>query len=89
MLLCEDCGQNPATVKIEKNVGGQPVVKYVCGACAKRISGFYGDEIQQKRCRVCGKSFREITADFSVGCEYCYAEFKNELTPIIERVQKL
>lgn len=88
MLLCEACGQNPATVKIEKNVNGQPVSKCVCQACAKRIGAFFG-ETQQKRCRVCGKSFGEITADFSVGCEYCYTEFKNELTPVIERVQKL
>lgn len=88
MKPCEVCGQNPATVKIEKNVNGLLVSKLVCDSCAKRIGAFLGER-PQKRCRVCGKSFSEISADFSVGCEYCYTEFKNELTPVIENVQKL
>lgn len=89
MLLCDICGENPAKIKIENVVGDRREVKYVCLACAKRRADFSGNSVCDKRCRVCGKSFSEITADFSVGCAYCYTEFKNELAPLIEKVQGL
>lgn len=89
MLPCDICGENPAKIKIENVVGGRREVKYVCLACAKRHAEFRSTTVGDKRCRVCGKSFSEITADFSVGCAYCYTEFKNELAPLIEKVQGL
>ncbi len=88
MFPCELCGRNPAKIKIEKVIDGRRIVKYVCSECAKR-NGVIVQSEQDKRCRVCGKSLSEINRDFTVGCAYCYTEFKNELAPIIERVQRL
>lgn len=88
-ILCEICGKNPARFTVEKYYNGTPVRVHVCAYCAREITRKNQSESREKRCRVCGKSMREISADFTVGCAYCYVEFKDELAPIIAEVQSL
>lgn len=37
MMMCEECGQNPATVILALNVNGESTQKHLCGACMDKL----------------------------------------------------
>ncbi|MCL6451343.1 MAG: UvrB/UvrC motif-containing protein [Acetobacteraceae bacterium] len=34
-MMCQDCGQNPATVHISQNINGEQTELYLCASCAQ------------------------------------------------------
>lgn len=39
------------------------------------------------RCPACGQSYQEFTGTGRLGCAHCYTAFREELSPLIRRVQ--
>lgn len=86
--LCSFCGKNAAKFTVEKKYGDGSVRSLgVCVDCARKMRINDGFALREKRCRVCGKSLREIEAEWTAGCAFCYTEFKAELAPFIKTVQ--
>lgn len=96
-MLCEICRKREAKLNITKTLNGKTVRVSICYECLADINRsehvanekFNAVNIPDKRCRVCGRSWSEISSDLIVGCPYCYTEFSKELKPIIDKVQKL
>ncbi|HZJ82604.1 MAG TPA: UvrB/UvrC motif-containing protein [Clostridia bacterium] len=45
------------------------------------------EEIAPLKCHVCGMNYRQFKKTGRLGCENCYKAFKDELNPIIKRIQ--
>lgn len=86
-MLCEVCGQKVAEKKLNKIVGGNLRTLYVCKDCFNR--GGEKPVQKVKKCPVCGRTASQIECTLLVGCAYCYSFFKEELEPIIRKVQQL
>lgn len=42
--------------------------------------------VEEKKCGLCGATFRELAADGMVGCPNCYREFSDELSTTIAKI---
>lgn len=53
------------------------------------LGGFLGGEApgaQVERCPACGATFQEISRSGKLGCAQCYATFRSQLLPLIQRL---
>lgn len=100
-MLCEDCGKNQAEVLMTTVVGGQSATKHLCRECLKKYQA--GDlqavlaavlstmtekhQAPDIACPVCGETYAEFQKSGMLGCAQCYQAFRQQLTPLIARVQ--
>ncbi len=78
--LCGDCAR-------EKGYGG--LLGGWDHGFGNLLSGLIGTARQEEkvaRCPKCGASFSEIAKTGKVGCAQCYATFRRQLLPVIQRI---
>ena len=86
-MLCEVCNKNIAEKKLNKSIGGNLRTIYLCKECFNR--GCERIAQQVRKCPNCGRTIEEINATLLVGCANCYSFFKEDLQPVIRKVQQL
>lgn len=100
-MLCEECGKRPAEVLMTAVVGGQSTTKNLCRECLKKykagdlqavlaaVLSAMADKNQAPEitCPRCGETYAEFQKSGMLGCAACYQAFRQELTPLITRVQ--
>ena len=86
-MLCEVCNRNQAEKKLNKNINGSLKTLYVCRECFNR--GGEKPPQEEKKCPNCGRTLSQINATLLVGCAHCYLVFKDELQPLLRKVQQL
>lgn len=75
--LCSECAQQYG---------------FASGGFANLLSSMFSDilsenkQLREKTCEKCGMSFRGIVNSGKVGCENCYTQFYNDLSPYLKRV---
>lgn len=100
-MLCEECGKRPAEVLMTAVVGGQSTTRNLCRECLKKykagdlqavlaaVLSAIADKSQPPEitCPRCGETYAEFQKSGTLGCAECYRAFRQELTPLITRVQ--
>ena len=56
-------------------------------AIIRLVQNFIQYAIKEKACPKCRSTYRRFQSLGKVGCEACYETFKDELSPLIRRVQ--
>lgn len=96
-MLCDKCGQRPATVHYKQVINGVAQEQHLCEQCAGGWGGFgtldlnklFSAAAQPRReaavCPVCGMSFTEFKNGGRLGCGSCYTAFAELLSPLIRR----
>ena len=100
-MLCENCKKNNATTYFKRNINGNIQEVYLCSECAAKLDlggmsstlfDFFmptklrvGTEKSHKTC-TCGTTFYNIAKTGKVGCPDCYETFKNEIAPILRKI---
>lgn len=99
-MLCEICGQNEAIIHRVMIINGKRTEQHFCAKCAKEIglgalkapvmpdimTQYLQPESDDAECR-CGTTIREFKRTGILGCESCYTDMRDELMPIIKRLQ--
>ncbi len=101
-MLCEECGIRDAQVMVTTVVNGQQNRMHLCRECVKKyqkggdISSLLAaiftnmakaKEGENKFCPRCGMSLAEFRKGGLLGCEECYEAFRDELRPVLTRIQ--
>lgn len=100
-MQCEECGIRPAEVVMTTVIGGQTTTRHLCRECVKKykagdvqavLAAVLSAMGQQKKapditCPHCGETYAEFQKTGMLGCAECYQAFRQELTPMITRVQ--
>ncbi len=100
-MLCQRCKKNPATFRFVADIGGERIESALCAACRAELSGglsseyenavwaeLFGSDLKpEKSCPICGTTFADYERTGLLGCPSCYDVFKEELTPVIRRIQ--
>lgn len=100
-MLCEECGKLPAEVLMTTVVNGQAASRHLCRECVKKYKA--GDlqgvlaavlsamALKQQSpdiaCPRCGLTYAEFQKGGMLGCAECYQAFRQQLIPLITRVQ--
>ncbi len=82
-MICSNCGKENAT-EYERTEGGKTTTVRLCAACYDLLFG----KSKERACPVCGATFSDYKRTGLVGCAECYAAFREELLPVIRRVQQ-
>ncbi len=86
--LCSECASRLGILGTTKKVGVDPF---------ENMSSLFGTlfgispykshtSVEEKKCGLCGATFRELAADGMVGCPNCYREFADELSETIAKI---
>lgn len=94
-MICPICRKNEATADVVRDFGSYICEGKVCPTCLKIANSLSPDSfynlfyVQLNRsCRCCGRRLGEILNTMICGCPACYDEFKQELAPLIDSVQR-
>ena len=98
-MVCTVCGTDGAKIFFRK-VNGREVSLTLCPNCYARLypaqesedlfTAFVGNTqrgASDKACRVCGTTLADFRRTGLLGCADCYTAFREELFPIIYRLQ--
>lgn len=100
-MLCQHCKKNTATVNYVEIINGDRFESHLCEMCYAVLCGelnsksnndawadlFGVNTTAQKVCSVCGTKFSDYERTGLLGCASCYDMFKEELMPVIQRIQ--
>jgi len=102
-MLCEECGKNQAEVVMTTVINGQSTSRHICRECLRKyqagdlqaVLAAVLSQIANKTkeppveitCPCCGETYAEFQKTGMLGCAECYQAFRQELTPLITRVQ--
>lgn len=79
-MMCEECGQNPATVILALNVNGESTQKHLCAACMDKLKdSFSKGDLQSFLSSILSDIATADTAAPDLRCSRCglsYREFK-------------
>ena len=89
-MICSECNYNDAVYHNE--IDG--VSQHLCAECYhkkmdKQLKNeyFYNPILSDHCCKTCGQTFEEFQKTGLVGCSDCYFYFKEELKPVILKMQ--
>ena len=95
-MLCDECGQNQATIHIATIIGGKKKDENLCPQCwQKRNAQILGglsvgnlraqqlEEDKSLRCGKCGMTFAEFQKSGRLGCANCYAAFGENMRKML------
>lgn len=100
-MFCQHCKKNIATVNYVEIVNGERFESHLCPFCYASLTGELNSKVnadlwaglfgtsapKRKICEVCGTSYDDYERTGLLGCANCYAVFKEELMPSIDRIQ--
>ena len=101
-MLCEECGERDATVMVTTVINGETKTRNLCRECVKKyqkggdisallaaiLSSMYtAKESGGKACPRCGMTLAEFNSGGMFGCSECYSAFREELDPMLNRIQ--
>ena len=96
-MLCQHCKKNTATVNYVEIINGNKFESYLCETCYAALNSkssgdlltdwFGVNPTAKKVCPVCGTKFSDYERTGLLGCASCYDMFKEELLPVIQRIQ--
>lgn len=94
-MLCPICKKENATLEVIRFVGDKTVTGLVCERCYSIAVNldtkgfyFYFEALKNKKCGVCGRTYKQFSETLLLGCPSCYNEFSAELKPLIDSIQK-
>ena len=101
--LCDECGKNPATVRLYRSINGVSEEKHLCAECARSLhenpmeltindlmASFFNQPMRvspAKKCETCGMDAATFQRTGMLGCAACYDVFERELKGVLMRVQ--
>ena len=101
-MFCQHCKKNTATVNYVEIINGDKFESHLCEECYAMLGAELnskssgdlwadlfgtGNLIAHKVCPVCGTKFSDYERTGLLGCASCYDMFKEELMPVIKRIQ--
>ena len=100
-MLCSRCKKNEATVEMVQVINDKRFESRLCPMCYAEMYGglhstanvdllasLLGNGARHtKTCPVCGLSYGEYEKTGLLGCASCYDVFKEQLVPVIKRIQ--
>ncbi len=98
-MLCDQCKKNQATMHTVTIINGAKQEYYLCPECANGaqfklpslmdvLSGFYGGlPAQEQTACACSSTLKRFQESGLLGCPQCYQEYRQQLIPVIKRVQ--
>lgn len=94
-MICPVCRKENASLSVIRRLGNLEVRGYVCPECEGKAYAMSDDDffrlfylIHGKKCKTCGRTFGEISETLLVGCGDCYSSFSEEITPLIDSLQR-
>ncbi len=94
-MVCSRCGKSLAS-QFNVRVNGTQKTLCLCATCYDALYGgrgehdlFYGEKASKTvgACSTCGTTYAQYAKSGLVGCSDCYSALREQLTPIIERLQ--
>lgn len=82
--LCSDCAS--AMEKENGSFFADPFGGNLLGSLFSGISPKIQPKKEEKKCSLCGATFRQLAESGKVGCPACYASFREELAPTLKRL---
>ncbi len=97
-MLCDHCKERKATVHSVSIIEGEKHEQYLCSVCAQGISYtlpsmldvlgvYYGGGVKMVENCECGYTLQMCQKSGVLGCPICYTTFREQLDPVIRRVQ--
>jgi len=91
--LCQICKNRVAEHKFVRVIGGISKTYHVCSHCKALMDNKYVElrreaarravPVEERRCPVCGTTFRDFTDTGLLGCDRCYEVFDDYLVEYI------
>ena len=100
-MLCNNCNNREAAHCIRKDTGDGSEEIFLCEECFAQLkdageymcepdffASFFNEEMksEDKSCPSCGTTLAEYSQKGVLGCEKCYATFREELMPSIRKI---
>ncbi len=82
--LCGDCAA--AMEKETGNLFADPFGGNLLGSLFSSIPQKTQPRKEEKKCSLCGATFRQLAENGKVGCPTCYVSFREELAPTLKRL---
>jgi protein arginine kinase activator len=90
--LCADCAaemEKSGELKVAPHlIGDSPFGSLFGGLMMPGMLSGSRKAAEQKKCPLCGASFRALAAEGMVGCPMCYTAFAEELEPSLARLHQ-
>jgi protein arginine kinase activator len=98
-MICQNCKKNKATHETVSVINGKKYESYLCDKCYSERFGSLDTQIdlfsdlftennkKVKVCPMCGSSFADYERTGLLGCAGCYDVFREDLLPVISRIQ--
>lgn len=88
-MVCSKCGMFEAVHHNTIVVNGVVVDEHLCVNCygSNNTTSYFNPIITGHCCKTCGCTFEEFSNSGLLGCSDCYTYFKDELKPIINKLQ--
>ncbi len=97
-MMCDECGANPAVIRLLTHVDGNLTERNLCAQCVARLgrrtrlnpqallSALMGanGRANALRCPACGMMYSDFLANRRLGCPDCYQAFRKNLTPWLQ-----
>lgn len=81
--LCADCA---AKLELENSFFTDPFGGDLLGSLFAGTATGKQPRKEEKKCTLCGATFRALAEDGKVGCPACYESFREELAPTLKRL---
>ncbi len=82
--LCSDCAA--AMEKENKSLFADPFGGNLLGSLFSSVPQKIQPRKEEKKCTLCGATFRQLAESGKVGCPACYTSFREELAPTLKRL---
>ena len=82
--LCQECAQNRGDLNVFTPF---TINDLLASFLDMGKSSSMPDKTEPEKCSVCGMNYAQFRKTGLLGCENCYKSFKDELTPILKRMQ--
>ncbi len=82
--LCSDCAA--AMEKESGSLFADPFGGNLLGSLFSDIPQKIQPRKEEKKCTLCGATFRQLAENGKVGCPACYTSFREELAPTLKRL---
>lgn len=88
-MICNKCGLSEAIYHNSTIVNGVVVDEHLCASCmgVNPKASYFNPIITGHCCKTCGCTFDEFSSSGLLGCTDCYNSFREELRPIINKLQ--
>ena len=95
-MICDRCHKRQAAIYIKTIINGHIQMMGLCEKCGAEIDsdftdgegiyGLFGEMNDMTVCPECGRTLAEAIKTGYLGCEHCYARFKENIRPMIRRL---